>query len=235
MRIISALLLALFVASCASPGPRERGPRSFGKPVANPSAVVKAELAFARLAREKGQWTAFRETATDDAVMFVPNLRNAQEWLKGKTDPAQAVDWQPHMITMSCDGTLAVSTGAWQAANGNSGKFYTIWEKQTEASERERQRGEDWKWVFDHGFTVDTPLEEPAFVETKVASCDLVRVISVPPPLIGAERRTGQSGDRSLKWRATQKADKSRSLTIYYWDGNQFKTAVKEDFGAPAQ
>ena len=234
MRIISALLLAVFVASCASPGPRERGPRSFGKPVANPSAVVKAELAFARLAREKGQWTAFRETATDDAVMFVPDLRNAQEWLKGKVDPAQAVDWQPHRITMSCDGTLAVSTGAWQAANGNTGKFYTIWQRQN-ATQKERQRGEDWKWVFDHGFAVDTPLAEPDFVETKVASCDPVRVVGVPPKFIGATREMGESRDKSLQWGATQKADKTRSLTIHFWDGNQFETVIKEDFGVPVQ
>ena len=68
MRIISALLLGLLVASCASQGPKDRGPRSFGKPVANPSAVVAAELRFARLAQEKGQWTAFRETAAEDAA-----------------------------------------------------------------------------------------------------------------------------------------------------------------------
>ena len=30
------------------------------RPTANPSAVVAAELAFARAAQEKGQWTAFR-------------------------------------------------------------------------------------------------------------------------------------------------------------------------------
>jgi len=234
MRILSALLLALLVASCASPGPRDRGQRSFGKPVANPSAVVKAELAFARLAREKGQWTAFRETATDEAVMFVPNLRNAQEWLKGKADPAQAVDWQPHKIIMSCDGSLAVSQGAWQAANGNTGKFYTIWQRQN-ATQKERQRGEDWKWVFDHGFAVDKPLEEPDFVETKVASCDPVRVIGVPPKLIGATREMGDSRDKSLQWRATEKADKTRSLTIHSWDGNKFETVVKEDFGSPVK
>src|SRR3546814_4565755 len=45
----------------------------YNRPLAaNPSAFIAAELAFARLARDKWQWTAFRETAADDAVMFMP-------------------------------------------------------------------------------------------------------------------------------------------------------------------
>ena len=52
------------LAACAGQGerPRYRGLR----PTANPSAVVAAELAFARAAQEKGQWTAFREYAADE-------------------------------------------------------------------------------------------------------------------------------------------------------------------------
>ncbi|GAB5489107.1 MAG: hypothetical protein Pars2KO_26770 [Parasphingorhabdus sp.] len=239
MRIFAAIGIALLLASCASgggrPTDRERFQRIAGKPVANPSEVVKAELAFARLAREEGQWTAFRETATEDAVMFVPNLSNAQQWLKGKSDPKEAVDWQPHKITMSCDGSMAVSTGAWQAANGTTGKFYTIWQKQNAEDRRVRGKEAEWKWVFDHGFAVKEPLEEPDFVETKVASCDPVRVIGIPPKFIGATRKIGESRDKSLQWRATQKADKSRSLTIHSWDGNKFDTVIKEDFGVATE
>ena len=115
MRLCAAIGIALLLAGCASsgrPSDRERYNRVIGKPVANPSAIVKAELSFARLAQEKGQWTAFRETAADEAIMFTPELVNAQQWLKGKADPPQAVDWQPHKIFMSCDGSIGVSTGA---------------------------------------------------------------------------------------------------------------------------
>jgi len=134
MRIFAAMGIALLLAGCAAGGgrlnDRERYDRVMGSPVANPSAIVQAELAFARLAQEEGQWTAFRETATDDAIMFTPDLVNAQQWLKGKADPAQAVTWQPHHIYMSCDGSIAVSTGAWQNAKGDSGRFTTIWQQQ---------------------------------------------------------------------------------------------------------
>ena len=33
----------------------------------HPSAVIAEEIAFARMAQDKGQWTAFRATATKDA------------------------------------------------------------------------------------------------------------------------------------------------------------------------
>src|SRR3546814_14659984 len=58
---------------------------------ANPSAFIAAEIRFAQRAQEEGQWTAFRETAHPDAVMFVPERVKAQDWLKSQKDPAEAV------------------------------------------------------------------------------------------------------------------------------------------------
>ena len=63
---LAALALTAALAACAS------GPERPLRLSADPSAVVSAELAFARLAQEKGQWTAFRETASDAAIMFTP-------------------------------------------------------------------------------------------------------------------------------------------------------------------
>ena len=87
------------------PGPPGRARNSY----ADPSAVIAAELAFARLAQEKGQWTAFAATAANDAVMFQPQMVLAQQWLKGRANPPVAVKWQPHQVWSSCDGSLARS------------------------------------------------------------------------------------------------------------------------------
>ena len=234
MRIFAAIGIALLLAGCASggvrPADRERFQRIAGKPNANPSEIVKAELAFARLAREEGQWTAFRETATEDAVMFVPNLTNAQQWLKGKTDPKEAVDWQPHKITMSCDGSMAVSTGAWQAANGTTGKFYTIWQKQNAEDRRVRGKEAEWKWVFDHGIPVKDPIAEPDFVETKVASC-----AGDPPLEVVADGPRGVSKDRTFRWAAKPESARGRTLNITIWNGETFDTVVDEGFGPPSE
>jgi hypothetical protein len=53
------------------------------------------------MAREEGQWTAFRKFAAEEAVMFVPQAVNARQWLKGRADPPSPVVWQPHEVWMS--------------------------------------------------------------------------------------------------------------------------------------
>src|SRR3546814_9974454 len=111
-RLLLPSVLLLSLAGCASPSGRGD---LYDRPLAaNPSAFIAAELAFARLAQDKGQWTAFRETAAADAVMFMPQRVLARDWLKGRADPAQAVTWQPHAVTISCDGNAGATTGAWQ-------------------------------------------------------------------------------------------------------------------------
>jgi hypothetical protein len=167
--VFLAALGASLLAGCASDGPSARGGRlDLGGPRerlefrANPSAVIAAELAFARLAQEKGQWTAFLETSTDDAVMFVPQAVNAHQWLRQQTNPAQAVKWQPHQVWSSCDGTLAVTKGAWQRPNGTTGYFTTVWT---------RERDGDYKWVLDQGDVLEQPSAAPELIDGKVAEC----------------------------------------------------------------
>ena len=217
MRIFAAMGIALLLAGCAAGGgrlnDRERYDRVMGSPVANPSAIVQAELAFARLAQEEGQWTAFRETATDDAIMFTPDLVNAQQWLKGKADPAQAVTWQPHHIYMSCDGSIAVSTGAWQNAKGDSGRFTTIWQQQDFGQRRPNKKTE-WKWVFDDGDALDSPLAEPEYVETDVASCKAKIPSESVQTGLTDRSMTAASPDRSLVWHAAVQDDRSRIVYV---------------------
>ena len=217
MRIFAAMGIALLLAGCAAGGgrlnDRERYDRVMGSPVANPSAIVQAELAFARLAQEEGQWTAFRETATDDAIMFTPDLVNAQQWLKGKADPPQAVTWQPHHIYMSCDGSIAVSTGAWQNAKGDSGRFTTIWQQQDFGQRRPNKKTE-WKWVFDDGNALDSPLAEPDYVETDVASCKAKIPSESMQTGLTDRSMTAASPDRSLVWHAAVQDDRSRIVYV---------------------
>lgn len=217
MRIFAAIGIALMLSSCASGGgrlnDRERYNRVIGKPVANPSAIVKAELSFARLAQEEGQWTAFRETAADEAIMFTPDLVNAQQWLKGKADPAQAVTWQPHKIYMSCDGSIGVSTGAWQSANGTTGHFTTIWH-QDDFGSRRPSKDVNWKWIFDDGVPLTTALAEPDYVETEVASCKAKLAAAVSPTGLTDKGKSGASADGSLIWSAAFTADGSRIVSV---------------------
>jgi hypothetical protein len=129
---------------------------------ADPSRIIATELAFARAAQEKGQWTAFAQYATSDAIMFVPQPVDARAWLRRQQNPPQAVRWQPHQVWSSCDGSLAVTRGAWQRPDGSSGSYTTVWS---------RQRNEDYKWVMDQRDASAEPLSDPEMIQASVAEC----------------------------------------------------------------
>ena len=221
-RIVTALSACALLASPSVA--RERGPRQF----ANPSAVVAAELAFARLAQEKGQWTAFRETATKDAVMFVPGPTNAQAWLRKQANPAAAVRWQPHEVWISCDGSAAVTRGAWQAGGGQAGGgqnataagyFITMWQ---------RQKDGRYKWRLDQSEALAVPLPAPDGIAGHVASCSgrPVRLGAAYRPEVAGEI-WGESDDGTLRW-STVTPPNGRFTVVSTWDGAALNRVIEQ-------
>jgi hypothetical protein len=171
MRALRPALLAAFalVAALGAVGAHGQGgsrrDRDWDYRRADPAAVVAAELAFARAAQEDGQWTAFAEYATKDAVMFVPQPVIAHDWLKGRANPPQAVRWQPHQVWSSCDGSLAVTKGAWQRPDGSAGYFTTVWQRQGKRGKTE------YRWVMDQGDALAEPLPAPEMIAAQTAEC----------------------------------------------------------------
>jgi len=210
-RLTALTVILAWAATPALAGERPRQ-RSF----ANPSTIAAAEYAFNRLAREKGQWTAFRETAADDAVMFVPEKVLAKDWLKKRPDPAQPVQWEPQRIYISCDRRTAASTGAWQRPDGSTGYFTTLWQLD--------DKGE-WKWVLDHGDVLATPLPETEFLEGHVATCIRGGRSNDPD---GEERLQ----DQSLLWSYTVQDDGSRRVTVRVWNGGSYDTVINDRVSA---
>lgn len=141
-----SLFFALLLAAA-----QQREP--FPPPDAAPS-VIAAERAFASRAQSEGQWTAFRATAGPDAIMFAPDRVGAHQFLERFTsDPAVAVMWWPGRVWVSCDGTLAVTTGPWVRNGGTKvGSFTTVWR---------REPGEAWRWVYDNGRELPAAIEAP--------------------------------------------------------------------------
>ena len=231
--VLGAVLFTALAGGCYSGPPAMQGNRfDLGGPRegleegvlrANPSKVVATELAFARAAQDKGQWTAFAEYATDDAVMFVPEAVNAQTWLKGRANPAQAVRWQPHQVWSSCDGSLAVTKGAWQRPDGSVGYFTTVWQ---------RQDNLEYRWVMDQGDALAEPLAAPEMIGAVSATCNGQQV----PPAIASTPsesvRSGASDDGTLHWHVAVGADGSRRVSASYWDGSAWKPALREQVAA---
>jgi hypothetical protein len=181
---------------------------------ANPSAAIAAEIAFAQLAHEKGQWTAYKATAAPDAVMFAPAMVLTQQWLKRQANPPVPLSWQPYQVWSSCDGSLMVTTGAWQRGDRH-GWFTTVWQRQ--------EKG-DYKWVFDHGDATRDPLPAPEMITAKVADCPARRAgdhgggspgmhhgrppkpEKAPSVPFDPTRREGRSTDGTLTWQVTADA-----------------------------
>lgn len=225
-RLFASLALLAFSATAgAQEGPVERrgpgGPGGFGQrgSYANPSAAIAAEIAFAKLAREKGQWTAFKATAADDAVMFAPAMVLAHPWLKDRANPPVTLAWQPYQVWSSCDGSLMVTTGAWQRGEKH-GWFTTIWQRQIKGG---------YKWVFDHGDETREPIAEPDMISARVATCPDRRPgerpaggpppgkpekqAKAPPVPFDPTRREGRSKDGTLTWRVTADAAGAHEFT----------------------
>lgn len=233
--MLRPILLALALGATIVPAAAQQRQRDPASGHANPGAVVAEEIAFARLAQERGQWTAFRQTATRDAVMAVPQLAYAQEWLKDKPDPAQPLRWQPHQVWSSCDGTLAVTRGAWQRSDGASGWFTTVWQRQSNSR---------YKWVLDHGDELPMPLDAPEMIVAKVADCPAgyrpgrgprIKDFKGKLPPLDPARRAGQSLDGTLGWDLAVAPDGSRRFTVALLSDGQRVTVQDAQVEAPKQ
>lgn len=98
---------------------------------ADPSLIIAAELAFDRLAVEKGQWMAFGRIMAPDAILFRPDPVFAERWLKGRRNPPVPIRWETRQVFMACDGSNAISTGIWtvSGSEGGRGRFTNIWRR----------------------------------------------------------------------------------------------------------
>src|SRR3546814_19279442 len=92
--------------------------------------------------------------------MFMPQRVLARDLLKGRADPAQAVTWQPHAVTISCDGNAGATTGAWQRGPA-FGYFTTV-------RRRDPRKGE-MRRVLAHGGDLPPPRAAPPVIESTTA------------------------------------------------------------------
>jgi len=203
---------------------------------AQPSTIVATELAFARAARERGQWTAFRLHAAPGAQLHGAGGPFAlAPWLAEQRDPPEAVQWAPRAVAISCDGALAVSHGRTRAPDGRVGRFLTVWERQADGA---------YRFVYDVG-GLDVPqppprqqIEEGNIVVTAldavqglVASCPRGGVPVPPPPpiAVGDEARADArlSRDGTLRWRWEHRADGTRFAAADYFREGRWLTAFE--------
>jgi len=214
---------AVTLGACASP--RERAERN--RPLAvNPSAIIAAELAFNRLAQDKGMVHAFRETAHKDAVMFVPQRVRAHDWLR-TGDLGQGVSWSPHAVYVSCDGSAGATTGGWTGPNSSHGYFTKVWL---------RDRDGGFSWTLYNGVPLTGARREaPEFIEARQARCGSRPAVTIETGSEGDDLAIGLAADQTLSWRSLVKPDGSRTITIRMWDGASMQNVIADVVAAPAK
>jgi hypothetical protein len=192
----------------------------------DPETAIDAERAFNLSAQTEGQWTAFRKFSTPDALLFTPQPAKAHEILPLK-DPPITVQWWPAESYVSCDGTMAVNTGPWVRPD-SMGYFTTVWVRQTDGR---------FKWVYDAGDALAVPRPLPENPKVRTASCirpaaffDGDWVWPPCPENTQCDHRT--SGDGTLHWSWTVKADGSRSFVASLWNGKSYDVVVRNDIAA---
>ena len=113
----------------------------------SPSDIANAEMAFARLASEKGTAAAFLATLAEGSVILQREPVDARAYYAKDSDTGLLM-WRPTWVGISASDDLAYSTGPWEyrvakdAAPLVQGHFLSIWAKQPDGT---------WKVAFDCG------------------------------------------------------------------------------------
>jgi hypothetical protein len=201
---------------------------------ASPQSAIDAEHEFAARAQTEGMWTAFRATASPGASMFVPQHVRAHDFLKDRKDPLIGYMWWPAEAFVSCDGSVAVTTGP-SVLGRTRGYFTTLW----------AQHEGGWKWLFDHGDALERPRPAGETARVRTASCKRL------PPVPAGWSETlleeadsagigsngvvgkGRSADGSLTWEWKVTSDGGRTVEVFLWDGAKPVQVLKDRVEAP--
>ncbi len=254
--LIATAALGSLLSACTSPQQQRRVQQSrmaertldrIGS-IGDPGLVAAADIAFARQARDQGQWTAFRATAAAGAVM---HLRDGPvpvaTYTAGRDDPPVSTAWTPNTIWTSCDGTLAVTFGRFQVPDGDVGNYVTVWEL---------QRDRSYKWTYDIG-ALDDPQPEPesgpdipegeeaiivpgmTSIEGRIADCPREGAgTPTDAPVARAFSGTATSGgsrsrDGTLDWAWSHQSDGTRQVNVSWLREGEWQQAVQ--FSVPSQ
>lgn len=160
----------------------ERG-RAAPTGFADPADVITADLIFERTMREKGQKTAWHDTAARGAQVFIGNHGmlgaspvDGVAFINDRRNQPGSPHWSPQAVWISCDGSYAVSNGIWQdtdvssptsADKADTGWYVTVWQ---------RQKHGNYKWVLE--MTAASPSPQSSqdqsnldMINARVADC----------------------------------------------------------------
>jgi len=112
--------------------------------------IIKADLAFSKMSKEKGMKKAFLEYIDDNGILLRPGHlpivgADAIDFLSQANDSSFTLTWGPLEADAAASGDLGFSYGIYSLALRDttlSGTYVSIWKKQADGK---------WKFVLDAG------------------------------------------------------------------------------------
>lgn len=207
-----ALSVALTLACAPAWAEHGRGGTTAG--FAEPGDIIAAEGYFAHLSAEKGAKAAIRATAAPDAQIYAPQLMRVADYANRPADPNQMAPWHTSRLWMSCDGSIAVTHGAWHRGPV-IGWSITIWH---------RQKNGGYRWVLAESGPLSAALPESDMIAASVADCPPRRARSAATAAAAAPERgtapladysAGRAVDDTLEWGHTPSPDGGRTFSLH--------------------
>mgnify|MGYP001796246895 FL=1 len=249
--IVLALTSALSLAACGG-GPQYRGPPKsvINKALANapgeaqPSTIVKTEIAYGKAALAQGQNAAGLEYAAPGAILHGRDGPGDFAQIGAPvSNPAMANEFGTRTVVISCDGALAVSQGRFRDADGFFGNYVTTWVRQSDNT---------YKWTYDVAGRDDPQpppreeFEDGAIVVTAinsilglVATCPPPGQDAPPPPAmpIGEDGKASAqlSRDGTMRWQWEHRDDGTKYVKAEYFYEGVWETAIEESLASPPE
>jgi hypothetical protein len=208
---------------------------------AQPSTIVAAEVAFGRLAADTTLAAAYLQYAAPNAQIHTgEGLVGVEKWVTQAGFPTAATKWSTRAVAITCDGSLAASTGRYTDGKGIVGNYVLIWQRQSDRS---------YRWIY-HAAGPDVPQPPPRVrpqdgditvtaldaVQGLVASCPRGGAAIPPPPALSlADDRPGFAAlarDGTVRWHWQQRADGRRFVAAEYFYEGRWLTAFEHNLAA---
>lgn len=216
LRMKRFVLLALALSSAVLAGKADPG-----------AAVVAADAAYDRAARQDGTWTATRAWAVPQSEMFIPERVRTLDYGAEAPNPPWTTKSRAEQAWISCDGTIGVTLGRWTIReDGDTGWYEIIWAKIRDGS---------YRILLQNAGKLPRTLHSYPGRKGQRATCG-----GKPPPLpivapdVGVDFKLGASHDQTLIWSSAVSEKGDVRIVISLWNGKTFDPVLEDVAPAPA-